>query len=223
MLSKWNSNWPIDRFCRFEVYWSNVWKVFRPEGPHGVLRWSNNSTFRRLVPRRNLFIYRIAALRPNTVNDFKVKFGIDYGQSFLNVTMALTTASRHSSGQRNSCLNGGEKTMELAVCQAPETYAKLKSLFTLLKAPHDLECVYACILKVINIATGLSSHSMSAHWDVEAPLRAIKLNSGHYHLWKRTSGKKNPEQIFLTAWTFLLFIAINQFLYIKFSHQTGNR
>ncbi len=110
--------------------------------------------------------------------------------------MTLTTASRHFNGQHNSCLNGGEKTMELAVCQALETHAKLKSRFTLLKAHHDLVWVFICILKVSNIATGLSSHSMLAHWDVEAPLRTIKLNSSHYHLWKKTSGKKNPEQFF---------------------------
>ncbi len=119
--------------------------------------------------------------------------------------MTLATPSRHSSGQRNSSLNGGKKTMLLAVCQAPETYANLKSLFTLLKAPPDLECVYACDLKVINIATGLSSHSSrhpspyctsrSAHWDEPATLWTIKLNSDHYHLWKRTSGKKIENKL----------------------------
>ncbi len=85
----------------------------------------------------DLFINRITALRPNTANDFTVKFGIDYGQSFLKVTMTLATPSRHSSGQRNSSLNGDKKTMLLAFCQAPETYANLKSHFILLKAPPD--------------------------------------------------------------------------------------
>ncbi len=154
----------------------------------------------------DLFSNRIAALRPNTENDFTVKFGIDYGQSFLKVTMTLTTASRHSSGQRNPSLNGGKKTMLLAVCQAPEMYANLKSLFALLKA---FKCVCACGLKVINIATGLSSHSSrhpgpywtsrSAHWAEQAPLRTIKVNSAHYHLWKRTSGKKIENNFFSTA------------------------
>ncbi len=101
----------------------------------------------------DLFINWIATLCCLSVSDFRVKFGIDYGQLLLKVTLTLTTA----------------------VCQAPETYANLKSLFTLLKASHDLECVYACDLKVINIATGLSSHSSrqpcpyctskSANWD----------------------------------------------------------
>ncbi len=123
----------------------------------------------------DLFINRITTLRPNTENDFTVKFGINYGQSFLKVIMTLATPSRHSSGQRNSSLNGGKKTMLLAVCQAPTTCANLKSHFTLLNAPPDLECVYACDLKVSNIATGLSSHSSRhpcpyctskpAHWD----------------------------------------------------------
>ncbi len=127
----------------------------------------------------DLFINRIAALRPNTEDDFTVKFGIDYGQSFFKVTMTLTTVSRHSSGQCNSSLNGCKKNMLLAVCQAPEKYANFKSLLTLLKAPHYLECVYACDLKVINVATGLSSHSSrhscpyctskSAHRDEQRP------------------------------------------------------
>ncbi len=64
----------------------------------------------------DLFINWIAALRGKAVSDFRVKFGIDYGQSFLKVIMTLTTASRNSSGQRNSSLNGGKKTMLLAVC-----------------------------------------------------------------------------------------------------------
>ncbi len=43
----------------------------------------------------DLFTNRIAVLRSKTVNDFKVKFGINYGQSFLIVTMTLITTSRH--------------------------------------------------------------------------------------------------------------------------------
>ncbi len=59
----------------------------------------------------DLFINRLAALRCKAVSDFRVKFGIDYRQSFLKVTITLTTASRNSSGQRNSFLNVGKKTM----------------------------------------------------------------------------------------------------------------
>ncbi len=40
----------------------------------------------------DLSINRIA------VSDFRVKFGIDYGQSVLKVIMTLTTASRNFSG-----------------------------------------------------------------------------------------------------------------------------
>ncbi len=55
-------------------------------------------------------------------------------------------------GAKNASLNGGKKTMLLAVCQAPETYSNLKALFALLNALGDLEYVYACDLKVTNIA-----------------------------------------------------------------------
>ncbi len=73
----------------------------------------------------DLFINRIAALHSKTVNDFRIKFGIDYGQSFLKVTITLTTASRNSSGQ----------IMLLAACQPLEIYTNLKSFFTRLKVP----------------------------------------------------------------------------------------
>ncbi len=46
----------------------------------------------------DLVINRIAALHSKTVNDFRIKFGIYYGQSFLKVTITLSTASRNSSG-----------------------------------------------------------------------------------------------------------------------------
>ncbi len=69
----------------------------------------------------DLFINLIAALRCKAVSDFRVKFGIDYGQSFLKATMTLTTALRNSSGQCNSSLIGDKKTMLLAVYQDPET------------------------------------------------------------------------------------------------------
>ncbi len=63
----------------------------------------------------DLFINRITALRPNTENNFTFKFEIDYGQSFLKVTMTLATLSKHSSGQRKSSLNWGKQTMLSAV------------------------------------------------------------------------------------------------------------
>ncbi len=94
----------------------------------------------------DLFTNRIAVLRSKTVNDFKVKFEINYGQLFLVVTMTLITASRHSSGHCYSSINRDKNTMLLEVCQVPETYANLKSRFTLCY----LKCVCACDLKVIN-------------------------------------------------------------------------
>ncbi len=59
----------------------------------------------------DLIINRIAALSAKAVNDFTVKFRIDYGQSFLKVTMTLTTASGHSSVQLNFSLNGTKNAM----------------------------------------------------------------------------------------------------------------
>ncbi len=40
----------------------------------------------------DLCINRIGALRPMTGNDFTVNFEMDYGQSFLKVTMTLPVA-----------------------------------------------------------------------------------------------------------------------------------
>ncbi len=62
-------------------------------------------------------------------------------ESFLKVTMTLTDASFHCAGEQNSSLNGGKKTMLLAVYQAPETYSNLMALFILLDVPDDLEYV----------------------------------------------------------------------------------
>ncbi len=87
-----------------------------------------------------------------TSDHFRVKCGVDYGQYFLKVTLTLTDASLHCAGEQNSSLNGGKKTMLLAVYQDPETYSNLVALFTLLNAPGDLDYVYACDLTVINIA-----------------------------------------------------------------------
>ncbi len=92
----------------------------------------------------DLFTNRIAVLRSKTVNDFKVKFEINYGQLFLNVTM--TPASRHSGGRFFSSIKRVKNTMFLEVCQVPETYVNLKSRFTLCY----LKCVCAWDLKVIN-------------------------------------------------------------------------
>ncbi len=83
---------------------------------------------------------------------------------------------------QNSFLNGGKKAMLFSVCQAPETYSNLKALFTLLNAPGDLEYVYACGLKVVNMAAGPSSHS-SRHpadtfkSDTVGPRRTVTDNS----------------------------------------------
>ncbi len=90
--------------------------------------------------------------------NFSILFGIDFGQSFLNVTMTLTAASRYSYGRCNSSPIGVKSTIFLGACQAKETYNKSKLLFILLKNYRELKCVYACYFNVINIATGLRSH-----------------------------------------------------------------
>ncbi len=77
----------------------------------------------------SVFVHRFAMRCGMTSDHFRVKFGVDYGQSFLKVTLALTDASLHCADAQNASLNGGKKTMLLAVCQAPETY----SLFTRLE------------------------------------------------------------------------------------------
>ncbi len=155
------------------------------------------------------FINRVAALRKRRPEDFIIKCGIDYGQSFLKVTVTLAESSTTPGVHRNASNNGGKKTMLLAVCQAPETYANLRSLFTLLKASRDFECVYAADLKVVNIVTGLSSHSSrhpcpyctskSGLWDTKAPLRTIQMNSDNYELWESTSGNKLFNKIFFNC------------------------
>ncbi len=81
--------------------------------------------------------------RGMTSDHFLVKFGVDYGQYFLKVTLTLTDASLHCAGEQNSSLNDGKKTMLLAVYQAPETFSNSKALFTLLNVPDDLEYAYA--------------------------------------------------------------------------------
>ncbi len=73
-------------------------------------------------------------LRDMTSFHFRVNFGFDYGQSFLKVTLTLTDGSLHCAGEQNASLNGGKKTMLLAVCQAPETYSNLEGII------HPLEC-----------------------------------------------------------------------------------
>ncbi len=133
-----------------------------------------------------VFVHRIAMPYGMTSDHSRVKFGVDFGQCFLKATLTLTDASLHCAGEQNSSLNGGKKTMLLAVFQVPET------LFTLLNAPGDLNYVYACDLTVINMATGLSSHSSrqpcpyctsrSTQWDPDAPLRTISMNAEHQHL-----------------------------------------
>ncbi len=64
-------------------------------------------------------------------------------ESFLKVTMTLINASEHCAGEQNSSLNGGKKTMLLAVYQGPETFSNSKALFTLLNVPDDLVYAYA--------------------------------------------------------------------------------
>ncbi len=78
-------------------------------------------------------------------------------ESFLKVTMTLTNASLHCTGEQNASLNGGKKTMLLAVYQAPETFSNLKALFALLNVPDDLEYVYACDLKLSTRLLDLSN------------------------------------------------------------------
>ncbi len=105
--------------CRFEVHSSNFGKSSIQKGIKSALQDRKNifeSLFDvKKIPMESsggvitphsvvycrdvdLFINRIAALRCKAVSDIRVKFGIDYGQSFLKVTMTLTTASRISSG-----------------------------------------------------------------------------------------------------------------------------
>ncbi len=49
----------------------------------------------------SVFIHRrIAMLRGITSDQFRVKFGVDYGQSFLKVTLTVTDASYHCAGEQ---------------------------------------------------------------------------------------------------------------------------
>ncbi len=152
------------------------------------------------------FMNRVAALWKSRPEDFIIKCGIAYCQSFLKVTVTLAESSTTPGVQRNASNNGGKKTMLLAVCQAPETYANLMFLFTLLKASRDFECVYAADLKVVKIVTGLSSHSSrhpctskSGLWDTKAPLRTIQMNSDNYELWESTLGNKLFNNFFFNC------------------------
>ncbi len=139
------------------------------------------------------FVNRITMSHRMTSDEVQIKFGIDYGQSFLKVTMTLKDVS-NLYGKRKSFLTDGKKTVLLAICQAPGTFSNLKALFTLLKAPHDLECSNASDLEVISITSGLNSRpgehlcpyctSKSTQWDAKAPLRMVQLDSEHYRLWK---------------------------------------
>ncbi len=45
----------------------------------------------------SVFVHRIAMRRGMTSDHFRVKFDVDYGQSFLKVTLTLTDASLHCS------------------------------------------------------------------------------------------------------------------------------
>ncbi len=140
--------------------------------------------------------------------------GLCLQQGLVN-KVTLAESSTTPGVQRNASNNGGKKTMLLAVCQAPETYAKLMSLFILLKASRDFECVYAADLKVVNIVTELSSHSSrqpcpyctskSGLWDTKAPIHTIQMNSDNYELWESTSGNKlfnkNFFQLFESPFT----------------------
>ncbi len=74
-----------------------------------------------------MFVHRIAMRRGMTSDHFRVKFGVDFGQPFLKVTLTLTDASLHCAGAQNASLKGSKKAMLLAVCQALETYSSLKA------------------------------------------------------------------------------------------------
>ncbi len=70
----------------------------------------------------------------------KIKVGIDYGKSFLKVSLTITDdycnnfESRQSSPLGSAFkLSGAKRTMLLAVCQAPETHLNLQEIVSLTK------------------------------------------------------------------------------------------
>ncbi len=48
----------------------------------------------------SVFIHQIAMLRGMNSDQFRVKFGVDYGQPFLKVTLTLTDALYHCAGEQ---------------------------------------------------------------------------------------------------------------------------
>ncbi len=70
----------------------------------------------------SVFVHRIALRRGMTSDHFRVKFGGDYGQSFLKVTLTLTYASWWQEDDAVSCLS------------SPRNLLKLKGI------NHPLEC-----------------------------------------------------------------------------------
>ncbi len=105
-----------------------------------------------------VFIKRVCALRGVDQSEAKTQIGIDYGKSFLKVTLAIpepTSSTKKLSGFR---LSGSVKTLLLAVCQAPETYSNMFIIIQLLKVPSELVITYIWDLKLLDIGTHSSAH-----------------------------------------------------------------
>ncbi len=157
------------------------------------------------------FIERVCALRGIDQSEARIHIGIDYGKSFLKITLAIPEPTSSTSTKKLSGfkLSGSMKTLLLAVCQAPETYANLQSIIQLLKIPSELDITYIGDLKLLNIVTGVGSHS-SAHpctycispasnWDEAAQLRTLQMNSEQFELWRLTSGQKSQRRNFFSC------------------------
>ena len=88
-----------------------------------------------------------------------VKIGIDYGKSFLKMTLTINDPASTNNRTDPFKLGGGRKTVMVAVCQAAETSMNLKQLVELVHLQEYLHYTFAGDLKVLNLVTGLECHS----------------------------------------------------------------
>ncbi len=117
--------------------------------------------------------------------------------------MTLTDASLHCAGEQNSSLNGGKKTMLLAVYQAPQTYSNLKALFTLLNVCLRLwlesyQHGYWTYLTFQQTPLPVF-HVRSDTVGPRRTLRTIPMNSEHPCVRRTTSGKKIENKYFFNC------------------------
>ncbi len=176
--------------------------------PHGLFDCCVSLCFVVFCTDIHQLITRACSGRSIDQSCAQINVGIDFGQSFLKISLTVFDADTQgdiftSSKRRKT---GGLKALTIALCQAQESFYNVEELIRLTKLSEFSPFTFSGDLKMINLVTGVAGFSSSfpcpfccCH-DKSCPTACLRTTGGNFDqfkLWPQTSSKLSEKRLFL--------------------------